>query len=86
MKVELFITDDMRVLIAQGKHNADDIIKAAVECDEIGAEDVDWRERFDRIETQWYRVVPRSGFSSKYYYPVPAGTMGAFLATALIKY
>lgn len=85
MKVELLITDDMRVLIARGKHNSDDIIKSAVECDEIGAEDVDWWERYDRIETQWYKVVPRDGFS-KYYYPVAAGTTGAFLATALIKY
>lgn len=85
MKVELLITDDMRVLMARGKHSAAEIIDAAVECDEIGAEDTEWWERYDRIETQWYKVVPRDGFS-KYYYPVAAGTTGSFLATCIIKY
>lgn len=75
----------MRILMARGKQSADDIIKAAVECDEISTEDAEWWERFGRIEKQWYKVVPRDGFS-KYDYPVTAGTIGSFLATSLIKY
>lgn len=81
INLELLISDDCKTLMARGEHSKEDVIAAAIEQEEIDAEDAD-KYLAGIHAVNWYHTTPRDGYRA-WYSVSKEGVRGSFKATVV---
>jgi hypothetical protein len=81
IEIQHFVSDDCVTLMAKGEHSKEAVIAAAIESEEIDADDA---EKFEAgiYKVEWYHTTPRDGYRC-WYSESKEGVRGAFRATVV---